>query len=96
LAKTVSMVRQSVFGNMRVRIADVDVTSYTDGGEPLTAAELGMNATLESVVPVSYEKYYLFWYDFANAKLKIGDPTTGAEVAATTDGGVVRILAIGQ
>ena len=94
MTKTVTIVRRSVFGNMRVRIASVDVTSYTLNGEPLSAADLGLGS-IEDVIPISSENAYVFWYDYSGAKLR-GWDFTGTEIAATTDAGTVRVLAIGK
>jgi len=94
LAKTITVVRRSVFGNMRVRIVEVDVTSYTALGEPLTAAELGLSA-VEHAEASSNENHYAAWYDIAGAKLRIWAGAS-AEIAGTTDAGKFRILAIGK
>jgi len=94
LTKTVTIVRRSVFGNMRVTIASVDVTSYTASGEPLSAPNLGLKS-VELVQPVSAENPYVFWYDYSGAKLR-GWDFTGTEITGTTDAGVVRLIAIGK
>jgi len=95
LTKTVTIIRRSVFGNMRVTIAHVDVTSYTASGEPLTAAELGLRS-VEDVIPKTAEKSYIWWYDYAGAKLRAFVSSTGVEVAGAVDAGEVRLIAIGK
>jgi len=79
---------------MRVRIASVDISSYTALGEALSAADLGLRS-IESLIPISSENAYVFWYDYANAKLR-GWDFTGAEITGTTDAGTVRVQAIGK
>ena len=95
MTKTVTIVRRSVFGNMRVTIASVDVTAYSASGEPLSAAELALTS-VELVLPVSAEKPYVFWYDYSGAKLRGWVTSTDTEIAGAVDGGVVRLIAIGK
>jgi len=95
LTKTVTVIRRSVFGNMRVIIASVDVTSYTASGEPLTAAELGLKS-IEDLIPVTSENKYVFYYDYASAKLRGWVTSTDTEIAGAVDAGTVRLIAIGK
>lgn len=100
MAATPTAVRRNdVHGNQRKTITDVVMdNSYPTGGEPLTAAQLGLqlvqDAECEVVArgangPVSAN------YDIANAKLKALSAT--GEVANLTDlsAATVRVVAYG-
>jgi len=97
MTKTVTKVDggRAVLGGMVMTVHDVDITSYTASGEPLTAANLGLVALID-VIPISKEKFVSAWYDYANSKLRVfGDTTIATESTATTDCGVIRVTAFG-
>lgn len=94
MALTLTLIRQTVVGPLRVRVHDVDFDdSYPTGGEALTAADLGVNEVY-AVIPES-KAGYVAHYDRANEKLLVyqsvdpadagGADTPLVEVADTTD-----------
>lgn len=86
-------------------VTDVTLdSSYAEGGEPLTAAELGMasvdfatcsvkNGSESEAVPIMGP-----WYDPAKALLHLNDAKTQKELAKEKDVSkvVVRVLAFGK
>lgn len=85
MTKTVTFVRRSVFGNMRISIVDVDVTEYTSGGESLTASNLGLSA-VEAVIPIANENNYIVRYDYTNSKLIVANPSKAQTITPTVLG----------
>lgn len=85
---------QWVFGNKRVVVAEVDVTSYTANGEAITPAELGL-AQIDHVEINSQEKVNTVWFDHSSNKIRAIVPNTGVEVAGAADAGVVRMSVYG-
>src|SRR2546426_12835001 len=80
---------------------DVNISSYTTGGESLTAANLGISK-IRSIVgkPVSRDTTKglgreLIW-DQAGAKLFAYVTSTAAQVAGTTDIGIWLVTVIGR
>ena len=101
MTKTVTIQDQYVQGNKKVVIADVDITSYTSGGEPLTPADLGLQG-INYVSMKSTENGYDFSYDYTNQKIiaRYYDYDAAADgvaiaVPATTDVGTLRLKAEG-
>jgi hypothetical protein len=94
MTKTVSIVKVTrAVGPVKIVTADVDITSYTGSGEPLTASELGMKR-LDSLMAAPNENYeHTAAYDYASGLVRV--QTAGTEVVATTDVGVFRVVAIG-
>jgi len=86
----------SSIGQFQVRIRDVDITSYTSGGEPLTPAELGLS-NIFFISIMAKEKNYYAWYDYANEKVIVINPWTFEDIQIPngTDCGVMRIFALG-
>lgn len=89
---SVTRVSRTVFGNKRVTVHDVvGPSSYTTGGETLTAKDLGLRK-IESATCEPTESGYVPRYDHAAGKLQyfwvdsslVADGPL-AEVAATTD-----------
>lgn len=77
---------QHSVGDLRAVIADVAFdSSYPTGGEPLTAANLGLN-TLEFVL-VEPAGGYAFEYDHANAKII----ARYADYDAVADGALIQV-----
>lgn len=78
----------------------LDITSYATGGESITPTILGLDSAavphLVSAIPSepaqATDLYFI--HDRANNKLLAHVASTGAEVANTTDLGVVSITAI--
>ena len=88
---TVTVVKRTVFGNMRVTIADVNPSSganYTTGGEVFGAAQLGLTGQVVAVVPVGSP------IDATNKTVLQWNPATGKLVAynqtANTDVGLIE------
>lgn len=70
---------------LRMRVVDIDITSYATGGESITPSEVGLTGIyFVGVMPT--ENGYTYAWDEANNKLKtFTAPTT--ETTATTDVG---------
>lgn len=65
---TITNVKKGIAGDLKYSILTVDFdASYPTGGEPLTAADLGM--TVAHRVEAQSTSGYVFEYDHANAKL---------------------------
>lgn len=100
---TLSKVRSTIIGNMRLKIYDVTFdNSYPTGGESLTPADLGLNH-IEAIIAEGGA--YNFGYDYTNEKLKAFYGNNDAasdgplvEVANATDLSSVstRIVVIGR
>lgn len=97
---TPSTTQDTIIGDLRITTREVTFdSSYPTGGEPLTAANLGLTyvstaiATLKTAATGSVTQV---WYDIANAKLKAY--TAAAEVADTTNiaSVVAQVVAIGK
>lgn len=105
MALSISTVRRTVIGNMRMIIATVDFdSSYPTGGESLTPTDLGLN-NIEFIM-AEPNSGYVFQYDHTSQKLKAyygnyDQSSDGAltEVANTTNLSSVtgvRVIAIGR
>lgn len=69
MALTVSMVSETIFGNRRVRVADVTFdSSYGTGGEALTPDMLDFPTAIEYILPQD-SGGYSFQFDATNKKL---------------------------
>lgn len=100
MALTIKLIKQSVFGDQRIAIADVTFdASYATGGEALSLPQIGIQRA--SFVQASPNGGYVPAYDYATGKILVyatggeGDPLD--EVAATADLSAltVRLLAVG-
>lgn len=81
---SLSMVRETVFGNRRVKVVDVTFdASYPTNGEALTPANLGLQ-TIDLVL-VSPDGGYLFAYDYTNQKLKAFTPVKAQAAHSHTE-----------
>ncbi len=101
MAKSITTVKQGTDGSMKYHIFDLDITSYTASGEPLSAMEMGFNV-IDHVKAATTENGYVFLYDYTNAKMlvKMFDNNAvadGAMMAFTTggDAGTCRVMAVG-
>ena len=84
-----------IFGDMRARIVDLDITSYTNpGGEAVTAETFGLTR-LDILIATGREILDMD-FKYIGAAIRLTVMSTGAEVANTVDGGVWRVLAIGK
>jgi hypothetical protein len=85
---------QHNFGDMKAKIIDVNITSYTTGGEALAAADFGLER-LDDVTAIPQGAGFVGQWLNATKLLKI---YSGAlvEVAATTAVGLVRCKGIGK
>ena len=50
MTHTVTVKETTVFGNKVIKIASIDVTSYTTGGEVISASSLGLSAIESAIV----------------------------------------------
>lgn len=88
MALTFTQKLYSVFGNARVVIYDVDFDSvYPDGGEAVTASNLGLSEILYlSVIPRDEASGRLIYnWDTTNGKIQVLFPTGGTAPATITD-----------
>jgi hypothetical protein len=68
LALTITRKRKTISGNMREKHFQIAFdSSYPTGGEPLTAANLGMRKL--TTVSITGQKGYTFEYDYTNEKI---------------------------
>lgn len=99
MTKSVTINDTEFAGAMKVRIADVDITSYTNGGEGFTPSDMGMHR-FQFVSVFSTENGYLFTYDYTNEQILAyeagADGAALDEVADTTDVGTTRVMAFGR
>ncbi len=88
--------RRSVWGDVVSTVRDVDVTSYTTGGETITAADLGLREihTLQAI-STEFVNHEVTWLPATN-RFKITTTVTGVELGAAVDGGTFRVLATGK
>ncbi|MEE9197091.1 MAG: hypothetical protein V3U45_03015 [bacterium] len=98
MVRTITVVNEvmHVFGDLKARILDVDVTSYTTGGETLTEEDLGM-LRVDILLPVTTEilLHEADWLP-ATDRFRIKLTSTGAELGAAANGGTFRVLVIGK
>lgn len=99
MTKSVTLDGTEFAGAMKVRFADVDITSYTAGGESFTPNDAGMHR-FQYVAANSTENGYVFVYDYTNETVKAYEASTDGstldEAAGTTDVGTVRLMCIGR
>lgn len=72
MAVTVTTVKKSVFGDMRVRIVDITMdSSYATGGETLSAGDVGLKNVVYADVKQKTVGTTIrqFQYDIANGKI---------------------------
>ncbi len=103
MTKTVSsLVKTSAVGPIKLVTVDVNITSYTNGGEPLTPSDLNMKKFL-AVIPTPNENYgYSTRYNYTDEVIEAlyadYDGSADAvliQVPDTTDVGVVRVVVFG-
>lgn len=83
------------FGDMKAKIVDVDITSYTNpGGEAFVAATIGLTR-IDMIAIIGREILDMDLKWIAGA-LRLTVMSTGTELANTLDGGVWRLLVIGK
>lgn len=99
MTKSVTINDTEFAGAMKVRIADVDITSYTADGEPFTPSDMGMHR-FQFVSVFSTENGYYFTYNYSNEEIEAWEASTDGsaldEVSGTTDVGTVRVMAFGR
>lgn len=84
MALSLSVVRETIFGNRRVKVVDVTFdASYPTNGESLTPANLGLQ-TIDLVL-ASPDGGYLFAYDYTNEKLKAFTPVKAQAAHSHTE-----------
>ena len=102
MAVSISIGDKAVLGNKRVTFSTVTFdSSYPTGGEPLTAADLGLSTVEYAVCNVNTvggtQNVANVWYDKANSKIKVYDETPG-EASNTSDLStlLVDVIAFGK
>lgn len=88
MALTITVVKQSVFGDQRIAFADVEFDdSYPTGGEPFDLEEIGLQTS--HFMAIEPADGYIVEYDRENGKLIVRTPTNAAsgdaEPAAPAD-----------
>ncbi|MEE9197241.1 MAG: hypothetical protein V3U45_03775 [bacterium] len=83
-------------GDLKGRIVDIDVTSYTTGGETVTPANWGFTR-VDHISPITTEvlDHLADWLPATN-RFRIKLVSTGAELASTGNGGTFRVLVVGK
>lgn len=98
MTSTITNIKHISLGNAEAVIADLDVTSYSTGGEAIAAADLGLGTTVDFVSVIGTEagtdSDHIGYWDETNSKMEFFVGTTGAEVAAAVNLGTHKILAI--
>lgn len=59
----------------KVSVKDVDITSYTSGGEPLTPGDMGLRTIDDIEVIGAEDNGFVYDYDFTNEALIVKNPT---------------------
>lgn len=99
MTKSVTIDHTEFAGAMKVRIATVDITSYTNGGESFTPSDMGMHR-FQFVCPIADEKGYLVTYDTAGEQLFAyeagADGGEFDEAGGSTNVGEVEVMAFGR
>lgn len=93
MANTVSNVRNVQVGNKKGAYADVAISSYTSGGEPVDAGKVGLKC-IEELQIISPANGCAHFGSTTDGKITAYAETT-LEAAATADVGSVRVLAVG-
>ncbi len=84
------------FGDMKARIVDIDVTSYTTGGETVTPADWGFTRVDHiSVISTEILDGLADWLPATN-RFRIKVVSTGAELGSAANGGTFRVLVVGK
>ncbi len=87
--------RAHYFGDMKAKVVEVDVTTYTSGGEDITAADWGfVRVDHISVITTEILDHLADWLP-ATDKFRIKLVSTGAELGAV-NGGTFRVLVVGK
>lgn len=84
---------EHILGDLRARIWEMDITSYTTDGESITPTELGLSG-IYAILVQSSENGYMFAWDRTNEKL-IVLTAAATQAGSTTDVGTCIVLAIG-
>lgn len=99
MTATIDVLDTEFAGAMKVRIVEVDITSYTSGGEAFTPNDAGMHR-FQYVTAQSDENGYMFTYDYDNEAIQAYEASTDGsgldEAAGATDVGVVRLFCVGR
>ncbi len=84
-----------VLGDIKGRVVDLDITSYTNpGGEAVTANTFGLQR-LDMIIATGREILDMD-LKHVGAAIRLTVMSTGTELANGLDGGVWRVLAIGK
>ncbi len=86
-AITVRQEEEIIAARLKMRVVDIDITSYETGGESITPAEIGLNGIYFPDFTCT-ENGYTYCWDEANNKIK-AFTAPAAEAANTTDIGTL-------
>ncbi len=98
MTRTITVIgeRAHYFGDMKAKIVEVDVTSYTTGGETITEADWGfVRVDHISVITTEILLNHADWLP-ATDRFRIKLLSTGAELGSTANGGTFRVLVVGK
>jgi hypothetical protein len=107
MTHTVTVKETTVFGNKVVKIASIDVTSYTTGGEVVNASSFGIS-TINAVMVVGNEEPVEQTVvaeadasgDYASSSsfhlFATSLDGTNGEAPSTTDIGAIRVMVVGH
>lgn len=101
MTHTVSIDRRTIWGDLRVVIGRVDITSYTAAGEVLNTKDFDFAVGVtEIILGGSSENGYQVYWDGATKIIARGNAgatakAPGTQVDAATDVGEIAFIAIG-
>ena len=107
MTNVVTVKVSTVFGNKVIKIASIDITSYTTGGEVVNASALGLNE-IDGVSILGHEEPTTQYVtpelnttgDYASGSsfqlFATNLDGTNAETTSTTDVGTVGVMVIGH
>lgn len=102
MTKTISsLVKTSAVGPIKLVTVDVNITSYTNGGEPLVPSDLNMKNFLAVMLSPNENYGYATRYNYTDGVIEVlygnYDSSDGVliQIPDTTDVGLVRVVAFG-
>lgn len=102
MTATIDVLDTEFAGAMKVRIVEVDITSYTAGGEPFAPSDAGMHR-FQFVTAEPDENGYVANYDYDGELIRVftADYDAAADgplidAGGGTDAGVVRLFCVGR
>jgi hypothetical protein len=96
MTNAVTVKRTTIESDAHVVYAQMDITSYTTGGETLTPASFGLDSiNFDEVIPYSKENGYMFKIDVTNKKV-MAYTAADTQVTAAVDVGIVGLRLVGN